>query len=691
MSAEDNEAYGLTTGMLDTLPEFSPQDDRSSSPSPGSSPGSASEQSAAFNTAKVGRLSRRATFAPTVIESFDDNTMQPVLFRLPSDPQQSAQQPSVAKQSGVAKQSSVTTQVSMAKQSSFPKQSSLRIQPSIASQASSVSQTSTTRVYSTDQSRPVPLSSGKSIETGRIPAKRSSSTLQSRKSLQSMKTAKVDDLLHDYKFAVERKAKPAEAQAGQHALELDAAMKRLTLEWIAEKSKPGDAFLTAAGKGSQKREKPDLQPSSLLPAVPVLQPDAPPAPAAPEKYESIVVPSDRQALRKVTAKPTSMRQDSELTPILRVLQKVEFTAALETAVLRQLARFVMYESYPAADHIVVKQGDPGALFYIILSGCVAIKVASKDSEKTVRTLDAGQAFGELALLKTDGRRAASVVTAMASEFLTIDGQQYQQLLGQLQREELRAKVDVLRRAPMFRGWSATQLNNVAGLVQLQRLPYNTVVVEQGTEADCTFFIKSGEVRVVRRMEADTPFWAALRKDPYLGPKYAPASTKHRSYEEAPFEKVPVSRTTPSAPASSLLPTCKAAADTTSNTLFNARPEEVWLEIMTYGQYESFGESAALQEGVRGASIITNMYTELLVLTKHDLVQNISTAAKEALEEVVKKRTPDHDLMRSAQQRLRWDKYKHDLVQGILWGRNRQDRLIDYTTDVKKFNGSSTWR
>ena len=73
----------------------------------------------------------------------------------------------------------------------------------------------------------------------------------------------------------------------------------------------------------------------------------------------------------------------------------------------------------------------------------------------VRTLDAGQAFGELALLKAGGRRAASVITTMASEFLTIDGQQYQQLLAQLQREELRAKVDVLRRAPMFR--SATLL------------------------------------------------------------------------------------------------------------------------------------------------------------------------------------------------------------------------------------------
>lgn len=75
-------------------------------------------------------------------------------------------------------------------------------------------------------------------------------------------------------------------------------------------------------------------------------------------------------LLQVTAKPTSMREDSELTPILRVLQRIEFTAALETAVLRQLARFVMYESCPAADHIVVKQGDQGSLFYIILSGPV---------------------------------------------------------------------------------------------------------------------------------------------------------------------------------------------------------------------------------------------------------------------------------------------------------------------------------
>ena len=74
-----------------------------------------------------------------------------------------------------------------------------------------------------------------------------------------------------------------------------------------------------------------------------------------------------------------------------------------------------------------------------------------------------------------------------------------------------------------------QLNKLAGVVQVQRLAYNTVVVEQGSYADCTYFIKTGEVRVVRCMQATTPFWARLHKDPLLGPRYAPTShLKHRS-------------------------------------------------------------------------------------------------------------------------------------------------------------------
>lgn len=67
------------------------------------------------------------------------------------------------------------------------------------------------------------------------------------------------------------------------------------------------------------------------------------------------------------ALPTAERGDIALEPVMRVLQKVEFTAGLETAVLKGIARFVVYESFPSG-YTVVRQGDPGALFYIILSG-----------------------------------------------------------------------------------------------------------------------------------------------------------------------------------------------------------------------------------------------------------------------------------------------------------------------------------
>lgn len=71
------------------------------------------------------------------------------------------------------------------------------------------------------------------------------------------------------------------------------------------------------------------------------------------------------------ARPAAERDESLLGPVMRVLQKVEFTASLETAVLKGIARFVMYESFPSG-YTVVKQGDPGALFYIMLSGADAL-------------------------------------------------------------------------------------------------------------------------------------------------------------------------------------------------------------------------------------------------------------------------------------------------------------------------------
>ena len=75
----------------------------------------------------------------------------------------------------------------------------------------------------------------------------------------------------------------------------------------------------------------------------------------------------------------------------------------------------------------------------------------------------------------------------------------------------------------------SQLEHLAGVVQLRQVPYNTVIVQQGTVADAMFFIKTGAVRVVRRMAATPALQQCLAKDPLLSARYAPTTNLRDRY------------------------------------------------------------------------------------------------------------------------------------------------------------------
>lgn len=188
------------------------------------------------------KLSRRATFAPEVYDSMTTSLVQPSVSRessvakQPNIVKQSSvlKQPSVVKQSSILKQSSIVRQVSVVKESSIGRQSSngrLRSTTSSKGQPFAKLQLSAPGERSPPPKTPQPLTSKQSMDSPKGLRKRSSSSLHA---LHTAKTIKIEDLLDDYKFAVERKAKPAEAAAGQHAQELDAAMKKLTLNWIVK-------------------------------------------------------------------------------------------------------------------------------------------------------------------------------------------------------------------------------------------------------------------------------------------------------------------------------------------------------------------------------------------------------------------------------------------------------------------------
>lgn len=74
--------------------------------------------------------------------------------------------------------------------------------------------------------------------------------------------------------------------------------------------------------------------------------------------------------------------------------------------INTLALATLNESY-SAGHVIIREGDPGDIFYMIDSGSVDVFIKAKGSTPVV-TLSSGKFFGELALLSNDVRTASCV-------------------------------------------------------------------------------------------------------------------------------------------------------------------------------------------------------------------------------------------------------------------------------------------
>jgi anion transporter len=104
----------------------------------------------------------------------------------------------------------------------------------------------------------------------------------------------------------------------------------------------------------------------------------------------------------------------------RLLSQVDLFAGLERVTLAKLAAHLQPQSYKARD-IIFRQGDPGDSFYVVASGSAGVYLADKSgaTETRVRVLDAGEPFGEMALL-TNRPRTTTIKAETDCEVLRLD-------------------------------------------------------------------------------------------------------------------------------------------------------------------------------------------------------------------------------------------------------------------------------
>ena len=127
----------------------------------------------------------------------------------------------------------------------------------------------------------------------------------------------------------------------------------------------------------------------------------------------------------------------ETSVICEFLRQFPLFADLQLSTLTEVADKMLVDEADPGD-IVIRQGDPGEMFYLIRSGRVEVVVADGAEQRTVAELGEGQYFGEAALLR-DEPRNATIIARSRSVFYTLGKEEFKDVLARSRTfvEELR--------------------------------------------------------------------------------------------------------------------------------------------------------------------------------------------------------------------------------------------------------------
>jgi response regulator RpfG family c-di-GMP phosphodiesterase len=154
----------------------------------------------------------------------------------------------------------------------------------------------------------------------------------------------------------------------------------------------------------------------------------------------------------MSARGDSLRED-HLSVRPDELASVEMLAHLPRAALAELAEGAWRRAFHAGE-VVFNEGDSGHSLHVVRSGALAVIRPSHDSSLVLERLEAGQAFGELAVLNSEPR-LASVIAVEPSETVEVakaslervldrNPQAMREMLGALARSLTLAKEEIAR-------------------------------------------------------------------------------------------------------------------------------------------------------------------------------------------------------------------------------------------------------
>jgi len=184
--------------------------------------------------------------------------------------------------------------------------------------------------------------------------------------------------------------------------------------------------------------------------------------------------------------------------------------------LVRIARHVKLEHHEA----VFKQDDYPDGVYLVLSGRCAIYKSQGEMRKLVTHLQTYDTVGGIFHLDERQRRAvtAEVSAPAGADFIFLEKEALDVLTGEWKAQAEHEKASFLSsEIPVFNSVPRSVLAQLSHYFEEIRVPEDTVVYRQQDEAVCMFFVKSGEVEMVRRFDLiQQPANNAANNNPLAG-------------------------------------------------------------------------------------------------------------------------------------------------------------------------------
>ncbi|XP_052822735.1 uncharacterized protein LOC106870333 [Octopus bimaculoides] len=214
----------------------------------------------------------------------------------------------------------------------------------------------------------------------------------------------------------------------------------------------------------------------------------------------------------ILSKPPSLRQQSECEELVGWFKSRvrKIFNNLKTETITDVIRNCKFER-KKANELIIKQGEIGEKMFIVLKGSLSIYVQDLlndvDQLNVINSMCKGELLedrsilgeykastgassvvGELALIKKDCVRIASVVVDEETDLIVIDLELYNRSVREtLERDYIERRKFVLDN-PLFKGLAHKTRRQLIISLKKETFQYGNTIVKQGSPLDKTYFI-----------------------------------------------------------------------------------------------------------------------------------------------------------------------------------------------------------